>query len=148
MTASATADGMSPRMKLTKKDQDALEPQREVLEVEVERLGVRPSRWEVIRGRFVNVLKPVVLGGLVDFGDLITSPILAPVFLPLGMLVGYLFAKWLEAPPTWRLCIAAMVGVYWIVPFTSPVPVAALTAGFVTIFRPDVMKHDPLSQGE
>ena len=135
-------------MKLRKKDQDALEPRQEVLEVEVERLGVRPSRMEVIRGRAANVIKPVILGGLVDFGDLITSPILAPIFLPLGMLVGYLFAKWLEAPPTWRFYIAALVGVYWIVPFTSPVPIAALTAGFVAIFKPDVMKHDPLSQRE
>ena len=95
----------------------------EVLEVEVERLGVRPSRLDVIKSRAVKVLMPVLLGGLVDFGDLITSPILAPIFLPLGMLVGYLFAKWLDAPPTWRFCIAALVGVYWVcLLYTSPSP--------------------------
>lgn len=136
-------------MKLTNKDQNGLGPQREVLEVEVERLGVRPSWVEVIRGRIVGVLKPVVLGGLVDFGDLLTvSPILAPIALPVGVLVGYMFAKWLDVPPTWRFLIAGLVGVYWIVPFTSPVPIAALIAGFVAIFKPDVMKHDPLSGQE
>ena len=77
----------------------------------MERLGVRPSRLDVIKSRAVKVLMPVLLGGLVDFGDLITSPILAPIFLPLGMLVGYLFAKWLDAPPTWRCLL-----------YTSPSP--------------------------
>lgn len=144
MTPSATSR-TPPLMKLRKPDLSP-EPQPEVLEVEVERLGVRPSRVDVIKRRAINLLMPVGLGALVDLGDLVTSPILAPIFLPLGMLVGYLFARWLDVPPTWRFCIAAMVGVYWIVPFTSPVPLAAVTAGFVAIFRPSAMSGDPLSE--
>ena len=132
-------------MKLKKKDRNAPRPQPEVLEVEVERLGVRPSWIEVIRGRVMNVLKPVILGGLIDAVDVISSPLLAAFFLPLGLVVGYLFAKWLDVPPTWRLGISALVGIYWIVPFTSPVPLAAVIAGFVAIFKPDVMSHDPIS---
>lgn len=133
-------------MKLRKIEPSDPEPSREVLEVEVERLGVRPSRAEVIRGRAVKYFMPVILGGLVDFGDLITaSPILAPIALPVGMAVGYFFGRWLEAPPSWRFVIGALVGVYWIVPFTSPIPVAALTAGFVTIFKPDMMQREPFS---
>ncbi|QDV08654.1 hypothetical protein Poly30_42070 [Planctomycetes bacterium Poly30] len=131
-------------MNLRKHNPDTLSAPREVIEVEVERLGVQPSRIEVIQTRAVSVLKPIMLGGLVDLCDILSMPALAPIFLPLGMVVGYIFARWLDAPPTWRVIIAALVGVYWVVPFTSPIPVAAATAAFVYIFKPDVMRRDPI----
>lgn len=126
-----------------------LEPVRdgsrpEIVEVEVERLGVKPTRREVVRERVVSLFKPILLGAMVDLGDVITPPMFAPIVLPVGLFVGYLFARVLDAPPTWRLLIAGLVGVYWIVPFTSPIPVAAATAAIVYIFRPDVMERDPI----
>ncbi|MFT5734646.1 MAG: hypothetical protein ACJA0P_001350 [Planctomycetota bacterium] len=131
-------------MKLSKHNPDTTPVTREVVEVEVERLGVEPTRLEAMQERAASVLKPIMLGGLVDVCDILTSSALAPIFMPLGMVVGYIFAKWLDAPPTWRVVIAVMVGVYWIVPFTSPIPVAAATAAFVYVFKPEVMRRDPI----
>lgn len=131
-------------MRLRKHNPDTTPRPREVVEVEVERLGVQPTRRDVIQSRVMGVVKPVVLGALVDLCDVLSITALAPIFLPFGMVVGYIFAKWLDAPPTWRVMIAALVGVYWVVPFTSPIPLASATAAFVYIFKPDVMRRDPI----
>ncbi len=132
-------------MKLTKHNPDTDQPLVEVVEVEVERLGVMPTRREVLMKRTVGVLKPVVLGLLVDAGDLISG---GPFFLPIGVVVGYLFARWLDAPPTWCVVIAGVVGVYWMTPFTNFMPLAAPIAAFVYIFKPEMMERDPILDRE
>ena len=131
---------MPPSQHNTDTDQSS----REVIEVEVERLGVQPTRRELASKRFMEILKPVALGAMVDLCDLFTFAPFSPFFLVLGMIVGYLFAKWLDAPPTWRIVISGIVGVYWVIPLTGPIPLAAAIAAFVYIFKPEVMRRDPI----
>ena len=58
----------------------------EVIEVEVERLGVRPSAMKAMSGRVWNAVGPVVLAVFIDAGDFLTGGPL--IFLGVPLLAG------------------------------------------------------------
>ena len=115
----------------------------EVIEVEVERLGERPSAAKVIGGHLWNRVGPVLLAMFIDVGDLFTIGPLLFLGVPLGMLAGYVFSGFLGVSPTWRIAFTVITGVYWVVPFTTFLPLATITAAVVQIVAPDKFKEEP-----
>lgn len=117
---------------------------RDVIEIEeVERLGVRPTRSEVVRKRAWNILLPTVLGMVIDGGDLFTS--MMTIAFPLGCVIGFVWAGFLDVPPTWRLVITVLTGAYLVAPFTTMVPVATLVAVIVQVFHPKALQREPFA---
>lgn len=116
----------------------------EVVEVEVERLGVRPSKRRAFLAKAWAILGPVVFALLVDAGDLLTgSPLMIPFALPAGMLVGYIFSGFLDVTPTWRIGITLATGIYWASPFTALIPLATVSATVGQIAAPGSMQEEP-----
>lgn len=117
---------------------------REVIEVEVERIDPERSAAPGLRRRIWAVLAPVVLATFIDVGDLaMIVPFGRVVGLPVGMLAGYLYAGFLDVPPTWRIGITVVTGLYFMAPFTSFVPMATITAAVVQIVAPERLRHEP-----
>ena len=125
----------------------------EIVEVEVERISA-PSEVERasqrahppragLFSRVWNALAPVVLGMLIDAGDVATPFITFPFSILAGMVAGYLFSGFLRVPPTWRMVITGLTGVYWAAPFTGAVPLATATMLVVQIVRPEGLKDEP-----
>ena len=117
----------------SRRDDERVPPARarEVVEIEdVERLdGPRrddprdrePTSWQ---RRAWRVAAPTVLGMLIDAGDVV-MPFFLPLF-PVGCLLGFLWSGYLDVPPTWRLTITVLTGLYLIAPFTAMVPAATV----------------------
>lgn len=118
----------------------------EVIEVEVERLGVKPSAGRAMMGRVWNAVGPVVAALFIDAGDAATTGIFAPLGLPLGMLAGYVLAGFLGVSPTWRIAITMLTGLYWAVPFTGFLPFATVTAAVVQVVAPNTLKEEPFGR--
>ena len=112
---------------------------REVVEVDVERLGEEgtgggvPSPHADFGDRLWRRSAPVLLALFLDAADLLTAGPLGLIGLPLGMLAGYAYAGLLGAPPRMRTVITALTGVYFMTPLTGLVPLAAVTAMVVQI---------------
>ncbi|MEM9379804.1 MAG: hypothetical protein AAGB93_07615 [Planctomycetota bacterium] len=117
----------------------------EVIEVEVERLGVPPTRGQKIRRRLFDTLVPIVVAVAIDTGDLGLGlvPIGRPLALPVGLLAGYVFSGYLRVAPTWRVILTCVVGLYFALPFTGPIPLATILAAGVQLFDPDRFKREP-----
>ena len=126
-------------------------PAREVVEVEVERLGgARAGSGAVsplaaFGERLWRRLAPVLLALFLDAADLLTAGPLGVIGLPLGMLAGYAYAGALGVPPTMRIVITAVTGVYFMTPLTGLVPVATITAMVVQIVAPERLEHEPFA---
>ena len=120
--------------------------EKEVIEVEVERFEHGAGPPAGLRGRFLSrlwrALGPVLLGMLVDCGDLATLGPLALVAFPAGMVAGYLFSGFLDVSPTWRVGITVLTGLYWASPLNF-VPLATVFATAVQVFRPGALAREP-----
>ena len=122
---------------------------REVVEVDVERLGEEgagggvPSPHADFGDRLWRRSAPVLLALFLDAADLLTAGPLGLIGLPLGMLAGYAYAGLLGAPPRMRIVITALTGVYFMTPLTGLVPLAAITAMVVQIIAPERLGREP-----
>ncbi len=115
----------------------------EIIEVEVERLGVKPSAAKAMTSRVWNAVGPIVAALFIDAGDAATRGILAPLGVPLGMLAGYFLSGFLGASPTWRIAITMLTGLYWVAPFTDWLPFATVTAAVLQVVAPNKIKEEP-----
>ncbi|MEM1450129.1 MAG: hypothetical protein AAF957_12835 [Planctomycetota bacterium] len=125
------------------KDPSPTDP--EVIEVEVERLGVHPTRGQRLRRRVIDTLVPILVAVAIDTGDLGLGlvPIGRPLALPVGLLAGYVFSGYLRVAPTWRVILTCVIGLYFALPFTGPIPLATILAACVQLFDPDRFKREP-----
>lgn len=118
--------------------------EREVIEVDVERIEPVAHPTRSLRGRVWAAVAPVLLAMFIDVGDLaMIVPFGRVVGLPVGMLAGYLYAGFLNVPPTWRMVITVVTGLYFMAPFTSFVPMATVTAAVVQVVAPERLRHEP-----
>ena len=123
---------------------------REVVEVEVERLGGEragsaPGSLATFGDRLWRRLAPVLLALFLDAADLLTAGPLGAIGLPLGMLAGYAYAGLLGVPPTMRIVITVVTGVYFMTPLTGLVPAATITAMVIQIVAPERLEHEPFA---
>lgn len=115
----------------------------EVIEVEVERLGEKPSMAKAMGSRLWNAVGPVLLALFLDAGDFLTTGPLAVLGVPLGMLAGYVFSGFVGASPTWRIAITMLTGLYWVAPVTGFLPFATVTATVMQVVAPNKLKEEP-----
>lgn len=124
---------------------------REVVEVEVERLGGEragggaQSPLATFGDRLWRRLAPVLLALFLDAADLLTAGPLGAIGLPLGLLAGYAYAGLLGVPPTMRIVITVVTGVYFMTPLTALVPAATITAMVIQIVAPERLEHEPFA---
>lgn len=92
---------------------------------------------EVVKiSRFKRLFAPILAGGLIDAVDLATF---GPIGLSLGLLAGGLVGWWL-APllgfAQHRRWLGSLLsGLYCMIPFTSLLPLASVTAGLTRLFK-------------
>lgn len=135
---------------------DSSAPRREVVEVEVERLGgpdplgpdplgPEPTRLEALGNRIWRATAPVLMAMFLDLGDLLTAGPLGAIGLPLGLVLGYLVGGFIDVPPTWRIALMVLTGVYFMAPFTSMVPLATVLAFVLKVAAPKQLRREPFA---